>query len=155
MIVCKEFDMAKSVVIVGIDCKYIDKLAKQVAETVDRMFLSMKDLIVYEMQGMIGNIEHLDSEYINAKVSEVKLRALDYEDSIISIDVTNLGDKALLDGMSEMLKIYAVSESCDSDFAIVCDDRDKYLRSIANFVVEKGEEKWQVEKIVDLICNHQ
>ena len=146
--------MASSVIIVGTECDYIDNLAKKVAEATDRMFLSLKDLIVYEMQGMIGDIAHLDSEYINGEIANVKISALEYENSIISIDVTNLGDERLLAGMKDMLKIYAVSGGCDSDFAVVCDDRDRYLRSIANYVVEKGEVAEQVSQIVQIIAKN-
>ena len=146
--------MASSVIIVGTECDYIDNLAKKVAEVTDRMFLSLKDLIVYEMQGMIGDIAHLDSEYINGEIANIKVSALEYEDSIISVDVTNLGDERFLAGMKDMLKIYAVSGGCDSDFAVVCDDRDRFLRSIANYVVEKGEVAEQVSQIVQIIAKN-
>ena len=147
--------MARSVVIMGTECDYIDNLARKVAEVADKMFLSMKDLIVYEMQGMIGDMAYLDSDYINSKVADVKVRALEYEDSVISIDVTNLSDERLLAGMKHMVKIYAVSGGCDSDFAVVCDDRDMFLRSIADYVIEKGDIESQVSQIVEIIAKNQ
>ncbi|MBQ8749360.1 MAG: hypothetical protein IJZ29_02685 [Clostridia bacterium] len=143
--------MAKSVIILGIDWKYIDAVSGAVATSMNKMFLSIKDLIVYELQGLIGNMNNVDNQYINNRIREVKIGALEYEDSIISIDASNINDKDFENAISGLTTIY-VEKKCDDDkFASVYDDRHKILTEIADVVVHEADFDSQVKKIIEIV----
>lgn len=144
--------MAKSVIIVGIDYEYVDAVARVVAENANMMYLSIRDLIAYEMQGLVGNIDFLDSDYVNAHIAKLKLRALEYENTVIVIDVADLNDRNLKRRLKGMPVYYCRSASCDSDCTPICDDRDKLLRNVATNVIRIGTPQSQVRQILSRIA---
>lgn len=143
--------MANSVLIIGVDYKEIDRVARAVSEKVDKMFLSMHDLIIYEMQGLVGDIDNIDKDYVNERINEVKLGALEYEDSIISVDITNINNEKFEKAITKLPKIYVQKEKTNNVFGVVYEDRDNILKSLANFVVKNQDFEAQVEEVVEII----
>lgn len=144
--------MSDSIIILGVDWRYTDSLSNAVAIQLNKMFLSMKDLIIYEMQGMIGDISCIDNDYINNRISKVKISALEYENSIISIDVTSLnGDDNFINAIKNLPIIYVEKKVDMGEFNAVYDERNEFLKSLANYVILEKEYDLQVVDVVELI----
>jgi len=141
----------KSIVLLGIDWNFNDELAQRVAKIKNRMFLSIHELVIYEMQGMIGEIDNIDNEYVESKVGEAVKNSLEYEDSIISIDITALNNYGAKESAKTLSKIYVQHSHNDGIFEVVRKDRDEYLKEFADFVVEDKDIELQVDDVVKII----
>ena len=145
--------MSASVLIIGIDWQYIDKVARAVATKKDKMFLSVHDLIIYEMQGLIGDVNNYDKDYVNGEIKKRIIETLQYEDSIMSLDISNLNDEEIDLVIQKMPKIYVQKNNNDEVFNIVYEDRDKLLKECANFVVSEKDFEAQVEEVLEIVKN--
>lgn len=145
--------MSASVLIIGIDWQYIDKVARAVATKKDKMFLSVHDLIIYEMQGLIGDVNNYDKDYVNGEIKKRIIETLQYEDSIMSLDISNLNDEEIDLAIQKMPKIYVQKNNNDEVFNIVYEDRDKLLKECANFVVSEKDFEAQVEEVLEIVKN--
>ena len=145
--------MSASVLIIGIDWQYTDKVARAVATKKDKMFLSVHDLIIYEMQGLIGDVNNYDKDYVNGEIKKRIIETLQYEDSIMSLDISNLNDEEIDLVIQKMPKIYVQKNNNDEVFNIVYEDRDKLLKECANFVVSEKDFEAQVEEVLEIVKN--
>ena len=145
--------MSASVLIIGIDWQYTDKVARAVATKKDKMFLSVHDLIIYEMQGLIGDVNNYDKDYVNGEIKKRIIETLQYEDSIMSLDISNLNDEEIDLAIQKMPKIYVQKNNKDEVFNIVYEDRDKLLKECANFVVSEKDFEAQVEEVLEIVKN--
>lgn len=145
--------MSASVLIIGIDWQYTDKVARAVATKKDKMFLSVHDLIIYEMQGLIGDVNNYDKDYVNGEIKKRIIETLQYEDSIVSLDISNLNDEEIDLVIQKMPKIYVQKNNNDEVFNIVYEDRDKLLKECANFVVSEKDFEAQVEEVLEIVKN--
>ncbi|MGN1227664.1 MAG: hypothetical protein ACI4TX_03380, partial [Christensenellales bacterium] len=115
------------------------------------MFLSMKDLVIYEMQGMIGDISNIDNDYINRRIDAVKTNALEYEDSVISIDVSNICGGEFESAINSLPKIYVEKKGGDEKYQSIYEDRHKFLKSIADYHIEEADFDNQVKSVINII----
>lgn len=140
-----------SIVLIGVDTTYLDKLGYMVACITSKMYLSFYELEMYEMQGIIGDYDNIDKEYMNHKILQSKIDALEFENAIFTVSINEFAYPELLSSINNLLTIFVKTPCTNNALEFAKNDREVFLISIADKVIELKEMQEQAKEIQSII----
>lgn len=130
--------MRPNIVIIGFENQFNRILGKSIADKLDMFFVDVSELVEYNLISSKDALIKCGQEYIDKEERKTVMSVAEFENSVAFIEYDSFVHNYKYFGENNLI-VYIVPKSVSAIDEIVFEERDKFLREIADIVVKNDD----------------